>query len=174
MSLLFLAILFTGLFLSVVVMWKGVERHDRRVPTSDSLGRELPPGIVAHWLPVVAVFALSLGFIGYWLLRTTSLDATTALLVAGGTSVVASGVAYLSMTRWILPAARRSPEDPRYALQGVPGTIVADVGALGTGMVAYSANGRTVSLRARSVDGLPLAAGSEVVIDRIEEDLFNL
>jgi hypothetical protein len=62
-------------------------------------------------------------------------------------------------------------DDPRYILQGLVGHVVRpiDPGAEGTVALDVGADRRVV--RARAVDDAPLAEGTEVVIERLEDDL---
>jgi membrane protein implicated in regulation of membrane protease activity len=59
-------------------------------------------------------------------------------------------------------------EDARYLLQGHPATVTAAIDRAGEGEIAYEADGRRWTVRARSWDGAPLVAGTDVAIERVE------
>ena len=169
MATLFLVVLFAGLALGSLVMWRGVERYDPRKPATDTFGRELPAPPVGLLFPVGASALLSFGAVGYQILRHSALGSLAALSFSFLAGAVGATGAKLLVSRWAVPAALRSPEDPRFSLQGFPGVVVAGIDAADQGEVTYEANGRSVTIRARSLDGNGIPAGDEIAIDRLED-----
>jgi len=170
MSTLFLIALFLGLAFGSVVMWRGVERYDRRGPLADSFGRELPSQRVGNGILITAAAFLCFGAVGY-LLLLSQIRVGVATGIALASAPLGAWIAFHIVTRWIVPAARHSPEDPRYSLQGIPGTVVVGIDSSDNGQIAYEANGRSVQVRARSVDGVGIPAGVDVAIERLEDDI---
>jgi membrane protein implicated in regulation of membrane protease activity len=120
-------------------------------------------------IPVVAGFTIVFGIVGYFVARAVSV--TSALLIAAGSSVVAALI-----VRWLVAkSASMEPEhdidDERYVLQGHIARVVAAIDAGQEGEISFDVAKSTRTLRARSIDDKPLAAGTEVVIERIEGSL---
>jgi hypothetical protein len=61
--------------------------------------------------------------------------------------------------------------DPRYVLQGHIAQVVAPIAQGGEGTVGFSVGETRRVVRARAVDDGALAEGTEVVIERLEDDL---
>jgi membrane protein implicated in regulation of membrane protease activity len=59
--------------------------------------------------------------------------------------------------------------DDRYLLQGHPASVTRGIPADGEGEIVYEADGRSWTVRARSWDGAPIGAGTEVAIERVED-----
>jgi membrane protein implicated in regulation of membrane protease activity len=159
MTGLFVASLLIGLLLAVGVMLFGVERARSRAVAGGSHS-------VYASIPVVAGFAVVFGIVGYLVARVVS--GTAAVLIAAG-----SGVAAALIVRWLVAkSASMEPEhdidDERYVLQGHIARVVAAIDAGREGEISFDVSKTTRSLRARSVDDQPVAAGTEVVIERIE------
>ena len=158
-SAVFLASLLAGLLLGVRAMLVGVERPS---------GTGAQPR-TALSLPSIAVFATLFGLVGYLLQRYAAVDLAVALIVA---IVVGAGgvVGFVALVaKWAVPSAAAEPEDERYVLQGAPAHVTRAISADGDGEVSYTVDGAQYATLARSFDGTPLDAGSDVVIDRIED-----
>jgi membrane protein implicated in regulation of membrane protease activity len=68
-----------------------------------------------------------------------------------------------------VPSARRETEDERYVLQGFVGRVTQAIGAGTPGEISYQLEGSWHRVRARSLDGNPIEAGTEIAIERIED-----
>jgi hypothetical protein len=169
MAVFFLVALFAGLALGSVVMWRGVERYDRRAPATDSYGRELPAQPIVLLLPVGAAALLCCGAVGYQVLRHSALGSIASFSIAIFSGIIGAIAALMLVSRWAVPSAQRSPEDPRFSLQGFPGVVKAGIDATDRGQISYEANGQSVTIRARSLDGIGILAGADVAIERIED-----
>lgn len=169
MSVLFLVSVFTGLALGSLFMWRGIERPSRNAPEADSLGRELPAERFGRQLPTGAALFFTLGIVGYQLVMRSSLSSAAVIGIALLSGVMVALLVFVGVTRWVVPVARRSMEDPRFALQGVPGTVTTAIDAADSGEIGYETNGRAVTIRARSIDGSGIPRGADVAIDRLED-----
>lgn len=169
MAALYLVFVFGGLALGSLVMWRGVERYDRRAPLTDAFGRELSAQPVTLAVPLTASALLCFGGVGYLLARFTSFGPAGVALLSSLAALAGMATTLTLVSRWAVPAAARSPEDPRFSLQGVPGRVLADIDEDDHGQISYEANHQSVTMRARSIDGSRIPAGNEVAIDRLEE-----
>jgi hypothetical protein len=167
-----LAFFVSGLVLGVFAMLYGTERqiapavapHDRR---SEHEPAAEPSPLLN--LASIAAFAVGFGLAGYLLTRYTAWPwgaRLTLALVAGGASYA---LQVLLMARWAIPGARADSIDPRYLLQGTLARVTQDAPTDGTGVLVYALDGREYTLPVRALDGTALAAGVDVVIDRVED-----
>jgi membrane protein implicated in regulation of membrane protease activity len=157
MKFVYVALVFIGVLGAVRVMLYGVERQR----PSDSTPRSfsLAPALIT-------VFALSAGILGYTLLRAGTASAVTAG-VALGVGLVVAALSASAMKRWWLVVPEHDVDDERYVLQGSLGQVVADIAERGIGQITLVAEaGKTMP--ARGVDDRAMRAGTEVVIERIE------
>lgn len=171
MNTLYLTLLFVGLALGFIAMWRGVERQHPDSPAHDRFGRELQAQPVSLLLPGAAGACTLGSVVGYLLTRYSSLPASGAFVTAALAGACGALAATLLVTRWAVPSALASPEDPRYVLQGTPAKALSRIGPDGTGEVSYQANGQLVTVRARSCDGTEIPADADVVIERLEDDV---
>jgi hypothetical protein len=161
----FLGLFLAGLVLAVGAMLFGVERKRQSATGAPTIGARLT-------VPNVAAFATVSGAVGYLLHRYGSLGTAAVLVIAAGAGALGVVGAVLLVARWALPAVAAEVVDERYVLQGHPARvtrIVADAaGAPSAYEISYEEGGATHVLRAHSLEGTVLAAGSEVVIERVE------
>lgn len=162
MSYLFLVALFAGLLLGVRLMFFGAERRRLRARTDLPLRRSEP---------AVVGFLVMFGISGYLLTRhgtmSTGAGTATALLL---------GVAWAGVvTRVAIATARvqpeHDPEDPRYVLQGHVALVTAPIPVGGEGAIAVQEGGSSRSMRARMIDDGSVAAGQEVCIERVDDEV---
>ena len=162
MTYLFLIALIAGLLLGVRLMFFGAER--RRLGTSS----ELP---LRRWEPAVVGFLVMFGIAGYLLTRHGAMRAG-----AGTATALLLGVAWAGVvTRVAIATARvqpeHDPEDPRFILQGHVAVVTAAIPAGGEGAIAIQEGSQSRSLRARTIDESGAAAGQEVCIERVDDDV---
>jgi membrane protein implicated in regulation of membrane protease activity len=62
-------------------------------------------------------------------------------------------------------------DDERYVLQGHVAQVVSSIEAGSEGVISFEYGDERRTLRARSLDDVSVAEGTEVVIERIEGDL---
>lgn len=161
MQILFVATSLAGIALAVYWMLAGVER-------GASL-EGMPPERTSLTTPSLAGLATCFGVTGYLLTRYTTLGAASraglaALVAAAG---VAGAVALV--TKWAVPSAQRDTVDERYLLQGHLARVTRAIdGPSAAGQIFYELDGTRHAAGALSVDGQPVPAETEVVIERIE------
>lgn len=169
MQLLYLAAFLTGLVLGVYAMIRGVERiGSGRSLELDALGRPLGSARMALSAPIFSAFATVFGITGYLLWRYSQLAIPAQLAVATGIALVGTVVATRAVAHWATQAAQHDVVDERYLLKGHPAEVVAAIGSSGSGQIAYVVGGKRYATTAQSLDGTPVAVGTDVVIDRVE------
>jgi len=173
MTSVFLVAFIVGLLLGVRAMLYGVER-DAGSPFSlapDQIGHTpTTPAApsVRGWLPLLASFLVGAGAVGYLVLRR---GGTTGTAVGWGLAAgaILAAVASRMVRKAVAFVPEHDPDDPRYVLQGHVARVTAPIAGDGEGEIAYSVEGASHVARARAIDGVLVAAGTEVVIERIED-----
>ena len=173
MQLFYLATFLTGLLLAVYVMIRGVERVGTRGRSVelDAMGRPLGTSRMALTAPTVGAFATILGITGYLLWRYSTLTVQIQLAVGIGAAVLGTFVATWAVAHWAKQAATQDVVDERYLLQGHPAQVVASIASGERGEITYVVGGKRYATEALSLDGDPVGAGTEVVIDRVEDGI---
>jgi hypothetical protein len=160
MTVLFLACFIGGLLLAVRIMIYGVERPRDSNPSGERSFRLSPA--------LIATFSIVFGATGYALAR---LGPMRRVSIATGLGALAAIVAARLVRKWWTVTPEHDVDDERYVLQGHLARVTKPIRAGVEGEVSFEfANDRRV-LRARSLDDAALAAGTDVVIERIENDL---
>ena len=163
MTILYLASFIGGLMLVVGVMIFGVER-----PREQSLHGER--SIRLSPAPT-GVFAVVFGAVGYVLSRrqfaTPSTDAIVSVLAAGIAAVVTARL----VRQWWATTPEHEVEDERYLLQGHLARVTKPIAPDADGEVAFEVDREQRVLRARNFEEGPLPEGTDVVIERIENEI---
>ena len=167
MQTLFLGSLLLGLLLGVFAMLHGVERPDAAGPGAVPA----PEPEASLKLPLVAAFATLFGLSGYLLTRYAPLPPLADVAIAAALGALGSTGAAALVVKWAIPSAKEDVVDERYLLQGSPARVIRPIGADAPGTIEYDADNRRVVSDARSFDGLPIEAGTEVVIERVEDGI---
>ena len=159
----FLTVFIGGLILAVFAMLHGLE-HMRR-----NRGRAPSPFFN---LPAIAAFAVGFGAVGYPLATRTRLPAwAVALIAIGGGALAISGMISL-LAFWALRGGKAAAElSDTEELQGQLAVVTTQIGAGGTGEIAYEFHGEHKVVPARTIDGSAVPSGTDVVIDRIENNV---
>lgn len=155
-----LAVLSIGLILGVYAMLYGTERlsaHGPAVEPSPLFNRA-----------TFAACCVGFGLSAYLLASRTSLSTIAQLGIALAIAAAAFAVQTLLIAKWAIPGARAEQVDERYALQGTLAQITTDVPEFGIGMLRYALDDGTFELPARDINGDVMTAGTDVVIDRVE------
>lgn len=161
MTALFLASLVFGLLLGVRIMLYGVEKETS--PRSETGVQYLA------WLPPLMVFALVFGIVGYGMSRWSTLSGSMAALVALVSGFFAAAVGGRLVGRWSTIVPEHDVDDPRYVLQGHPAQVVQSISPTSAGEIVFEVESEQRRLPARALDGAAVGAGTEVVIERIED-----
>jgi len=161
--------------LAVYYMLRGVEKPEPgKTDEARRANASATTRIRAHiTLPSVAAFAAFFGAVGYALLRLTALGPIATVGIAGVAGLAGSYGAIAMIALWAVPAAAREVVDERFLLQGHFARVVRRplAGAGAEGAVTYVVDGVEQRARARSLDERAVAAGTEVVIERIEDGI---
>ena len=177
MVYLFLGSLLVGLLLGVFAMLVGVERRPTGPSaTSAPITREsvmaASSAISARFhLAIVAPFATTFGAVGYLMTRYSSMGVVALMLIAAIAGGLTAAGAVILVARWAVPAARRDVPDERFLWQGLPAQVTSPIGATNPGRIVLEVDGTRHAVLAVSLNGDPIAQGSEVVIERIEEGI---
>jgi len=162
MIALYIACFIAGLLIAVAIMLFGIERRTR--------AGGVDAGVTSRrWIPLAAAFAVGFGVAGYSLSRTlTPLGALVASL--------AIGIGAAGLVRWLIAKSEAMPvehdvDDERYVLQGHVARVVSSIASGQEGRISFDYGEEHRTLRARSLDDVAVAEGTEVVIERIEGDL---
>jgi membrane protein implicated in regulation of membrane protease activity len=163
MTALFLVCFIGGLLLAVRVMIYGVERPREANPSGERSLRLSPALIVA--------FSVVFGATGYALTSSSIGSPSSRIATAAALGMVAAVVAARLVRRWWTVIPEHDVDDERYVLQGHLARVTKSIRAGVEGEVSFDlANDHRV-LRARGIDDGMLAVGTDVVIERIEDDL---
>ena len=166
LTAVFVAALIAGLLLAVRAMLLGVERG--RTP----LGAPTPQTpSVRFSTPVISAFAGAFGASGYLLTRPGRMGAMVGTIVAVVIGTLAGALAVRVVRRAAAFVPEHDPDDPRYVLQGHVATVTSPIGPASDGEISYVLEGTRHTVRARGLDGTAAARGTEVVIERIENDV---
>lgn len=163
MSILFLASFVAGLLLAARVMMYGVERPREDHPAGERSFRLSPTVLVAF----LSVF----GITGYILLRQASVSAPVVVAIAAIAGIVASFITAYFVKRWWVITPEHDVDDERYVLQGHIARVTKSIHGDVEGEVTYELGSERFIRRARAFDDGALPAGTEVVIERIEDDV---
>jgi len=167
---LFLGALLLGLLVGVFFMLHGVERDEVPSVGGAASARSTDPS-AALALPLLAAFATAFGLSGSLLARYSPLSTTTQVVVAAIIGALGAGGAAALVLKWAIPSAREEVIDERYVMQGQPARVVESITPSSPGTVEYEVEGARVRAQARSFDGSSVAAGTEVVIERVEDGM---
>jgi membrane protein implicated in regulation of membrane protease activity len=163
MTNLFLASFIGGLLLAVQIMIAGVERPRTEHPAGERTFRLSPP--------LISAFAVVFGIAGYVMARRQVGTVVTQLAVAGILGAMMAVITARLVRDWWKVTPEHESDDERFVLQGHVAQVTKPIGAGVDGEVAYEHEGKRHVHRARGLDDTSLAAGSEVVIERIEDDI---
>lgn len=161
----FTATFITGLVLAVFAMLRGVEKR-----TGDEIKRPLA-GVN---LPVFGMALIAFGSVGYLLSRYSSLSTAVRVMIATLSGAAAYAGMTLLLAKWALKAPLEDPHELQELIQGHIAVVVEAVGASNPGRIEYTLDGHHHSVAAVSLNGEPIPAGTEVVIDRQDGDVAHV
>jgi membrane protein implicated in regulation of membrane protease activity len=119
--------------------------------------------------PSVAAFAVIFGAVGYLCTTRTSLTPILIFVIALVAGVVTIPFSAPLLAR--LARSRKSSAGEDFDIEGQLATVVTPLSDGSPGDVTYNRDGRQVTQRALNLVPGALAAGHEVVIDRIENGI---
>jgi membrane protein implicated in regulation of membrane protease activity len=162
MTFFYLLVFIGGLLAAVWVMMYGVERPREAHPNGERSFRISPP--------IAITFSIAFGALGTGLSRR-GVSATSTLAMAVGLGAVFSVIAARLVSRWWKVTPEHDVDDERYILQGHLARVTKPISEGVDGEVAFDFGEDHRVLRARSLDDAALSAGTDVVIERIEDDV---
>ncbi len=174
MSVIALAVFLTGIVLGVFAMLYGTERQvQTAVAPHERQGEHEPATEPSPALnrATIAAFAVAFGLTAYLLDRADLGVIWLQLLAAFAAGTVAFALQALLFARWAIPGARVEHVEPRFLLQGTIGHVFRDAPAKGTGQMRYALDMREYTLPVRSMHGGAIPAGTDVVMDRVEDGI---
>jgi hypothetical protein len=160
MTLFFALFLLAGLLVGVISMLGGIDRKARHGAWVKYLN-----------LPTAGAAAALFGIVGYPLAKYSSLGVAAILAIAGASALAAAGGVVAIIAGWAVPSAARHVEDPRYALQGHPARVSQGIALTGAGEITFEHDGERRTVPAVGLEGASIAAGTEVVIERVENGI---
>lgn len=163
MSILFVVSFIVGLVLAARIMMFGLERARDEHPGAERSFRLSPA--------VVAAFALVFGIVGYSLSRRPSIKPASVLWIAGVSGLAVAIAAVRAVRRWWAVTPEHEVDDERYILQGHLARVTQAIGSTRPGQVEFQIDADRRVLNAYGIDGMEVAAGTEVVIERVENDV---
>ena len=163
MTAAYLVSFIAGLLLGVLVMIYGVERPREHSPTGDRTFR-LSPAIAVAFLVIF-------GAVGYILTQREAGSVSSRVLIAGAAGLLAAFATARLVRKWWTITPEHDVDDERYVLQGHLARVTKPIAGGVEGEVAFELGREHRVLRARGVDDAALASGTDVVIERIEDDL---
>ena len=123
-------------------------------------------------LPTAGAAAALFGIVGYPLAKYSSLGTAAMLAIAGASAAAAAAVGMVAIIAgWAVPSAALHVEDPRFALQGHPARVSQSISGAQAGAISYEHDGVRRTVPAVGLEGAPIDAGTEVVIERIEDGI---
>lgn len=167
-EIVFYAVVFgIGLLIGVYAMLHGTVRK----------GHE--PGAVRFPIagfntPVIGAALAAFGAAGYLLTKYSQYDTIIILIAA----LVAAAAGWIGMTllmaKWALRGSLNDPHEEIEELQGTVATVTRAISPTELGEISYSFRGSPTRAPARSIGGDAVAAGTEVVIDRIDNGVADV
>jgi hypothetical protein len=161
MKVAYLLAFVAGLMLAVRIMIRGVERPAASHPSHERSFRLSPA--------VLSAFGIVFGLSGYLLQTRLSTGGIFAASVVLG--VVVAVVTARLVTKWWAVVPVHDVDDERYVLQGHIARVTKSIRPEVDGEVVFEVEGERHVLRARGIDHGSLDVETEVVIERIEEDV---
>lgn len=163
MTVLYLAVFIGGLLLAVRIMIAGVERPRDASSNGERSFRLSPPVLVA--------FGVVFGAVGYVLTKRQLASATTRVGIAAVLGGAAAILAARLVRRWWTVVPEHDIDDERYVLQGQLARVTKPIHGDVEGEVTFQFGNERRHVRARELEGGSITADTEVVIERIENDV---
>ena len=163
LSIIFLVAFIASLVLAVIAMLHGVEYTRPK--------RSRAPSPFFN-LPSYAAFGFGFGIVGYPLATRTHLPVWGVLLIALGAGALAVSGMVTLLAKWAL--RDMSVAETGEEIQGQLAVVTRDIQSDNSGEISYEVFGKRVRVPAVAISGKRLAAGAEVVIDRIENGVAHV
>ena len=170
MQYFFLADFLVGIALGVHVMMHGVEQVQSALPVKPGPDGRYPASVVR---PALAGFLTLFGLLGYLAHRGRDGLWVGGLVAAVAGGLVGAWIGIVIVKRWAIPSAIADQPDERFVLMGHFARVMVPIGdvADAPGTITYEVDGVSHTVSARALDGTTIAAGTDVVIERIEDGI---
>jgi membrane-bound ClpP family serine protease len=135
---------------------------------------QITPPPAAFNTPVVGAATLAAGAVGYLASRYSELGTIPVLFLA---LVAAAGgwtIMTLLMAKWAFKGPIHDPHEEIEELQGTVAVVVKDIRPDELGEIVYTFRDRETRARARSIEGASIPSGTEVVIEKITDDIADV
>lgn len=162
---IFLAIFLGGLTLAVHSMLHGVDRWSRK--RSSRTSPVFNP-------PTVAALAIGFGACGYLLITRTGLGLFATLIISVVTGMVVFSGMTVFMAKWALLPSPGMPVNVEEEINGQVASVTHPIGLNEPGEITWFAWDKRHVIPALTIDGSEVAAGTEVVIDVVEEGIARV
>jgi len=124
--------------------------------------------------PVVGAALGAFGAAGYLATKYSQYD-TIIVLVAAFVAAAAGWIGLtVLMAKWALRGSLNDPQEEIEELQGTVATVTRAISPTELGEIAYSFRGSPTRAPARSIAGDAVPAGTEVVIDRLDNGVADV
>ena len=140
--------------------------EDLHVDVGDGHGDHVSP----FNLQTITTFLAFFGGSGWVLYSSAGLAPALALIIATIIGVAGGAVVFLFLVK-VLIASQRFMDPASSRMEGTVARVSMAIRADGTGEIIFSRDGARRSEGARSANGVPIAAGTEVVVVRYERGL---
>ena len=165
MTYAFLAVFGAGLALAVHSMLHGVERWRRR--------KSAKPSAVIN-PPTVAALAVGIGATGYLLTTRTTLNVLPVVVLSLVVGVVSLGGMIALMAKWALRPRVDGMVPDEEDVHGQIATVTRAIAPYIEGEIEYFAWERNHVIPAMSLGSIAVPAGTEVVIDSVENGVARV
>ncbi|GAC1647521.1 MAG: hypothetical protein NVS4B3_01690 [Gemmatimonadaceae bacterium] len=170
MIALFLSAFILGLLLGVGSMLFGVERRRSEIAALSPLDFFDTQSVSARLnLPTAAAFLAVFGVVGYLVRQHSTLSSGAVAGIAATAGLAGAAGAIALVAAWAVPSARKEVIDPRFVLMGTLAAVTHPIGPHAAGEITYEFEGRQFTAPARALEEASVAAGTEVVIERLED-----
>lgn len=156
-----------GLLIAVYAMLHGTVRTGREPGAI-----KLP--MAGFNTPVIGAVLIAFGAVGYLVSKYSQLDTIVILAI----SIASAATGWIGMTvlmaKWALRGSLNDSHEEIEELQGTVATVTHAISPTELGEISYSFRGSLIRIAARSIAGDAVAAGIEVVIDRIDNGVADV
>lgn len=164
---LYAVIFGAGLLIGVYAMLNGTVRAGHKPG-------EIRFPIAGFNTPVIGAALMAFGAVGYLFTKYSQFD-TIGIIAA---ALIAAAAGWIGMTvlmaKWALRGSLNDPHEEIEELQGTVATVTRAISPTELGEISYSFRGSPTRLPARNIGHDPVAPGTEVVIDKIDNGIADV
>jgi hypothetical protein len=124
--------------------------------------------------PVIGAALVAFGAVGYLMMKYSHFDTIVVLVAALAAAAAGWAGMTILMAKWALHGSLNDPHEEIEELQGTVATVTRAMSPTELGEISYSFRGSPTVIAARSIAGETVVAGTEVVIDKIENNVADV